>query len=251
MKYSVIIPFYNSAIWLERCVQSVLQDGNFEFIFINDRSTDGGEKIIECYSDPRIKLIDNEHAKGVSGARNTGIEHATGEWVTFLDADDEMLQGAYETFESVPKTANIIQLQHLRHYIVGNTVVNKYPHEAGAYDFEELPPMWYMVWNKLYRASFLKDIRFVEGVQYGEDEVFNLDCLVKDNHIECVEQVMTLRHFDNYHSLSKSKGREGLIKQARALEDFLLRCDDPVARLAVCKILSENWDSNVYKREFA
>ena len=249
MKYSVIIPFYNSAIWLERCVQSVLQDGNFEFIFVNDRSTDGGEKIIECYSDPRIKLIDNEHAKGVSGARNTGIEHSTGDWITFLDADDEMLPNAYETFESVPKDANIIQLQHLRHYVTGETV-NKYPHEEGEYDLTELPPMWCMVWNKLYRASFLKGVRFLEGMQYGEDEVFNLECLCKDNRIVCVEQLMTLRHFNNLHSLSKTKGREGLIKQARVLEDFLMRCDNPKARLAVCRTLSEHWGSEVYKRAF-
>lgn len=249
MKYSVIIPFYNSAIWVERCIQSVLQDGDFEFIFVNDRSTDGGEAIISCYSDSRIKLIDNAHAKGVSGARNTGLDVAKGDWITFLDADDEMLPNAYETFESVPKTANIIQLQHLRHYVTGETA-NKYPHEEGEYDFTELPPMWYMVWNKLYKASFLKGIRFVEGMQYGEDEVFNLECLVKDDRIVCVEQLMTKRHFNNLHSLSKTKGREGLITQCRVLEDFLMRCDNSKARLAVCKILSDNWASEVYRKEF-
>lgn len=251
MKYSVIIPFYNSAIWIERCVKSVLQEGDFEFIFVNDRSTDGGEKIIECYSDPRIKLIDNEHEKGVSGARNTGLDHARGKWITFLDADDEMLPNSYEAFERMTAhDANIIQANHLRHYLNGNRVYNKYPCEAGDYSLQNLPPQWCMVWNKLYKADFLKDIRFAEGVQYGEDEVFNLDCLAKYNELICTEELMTLRHFNNHNSLSKSKGRQGLIKQARALEDFLMRCENPEARLTACKVLSEHWASDTYRRAF-
>lgn len=252
MKISVIIPFYNSAIYMDRCVKSLLQDGDFEFILVNDRSTDGSEKVVECYSDPRIRLMDNEHAKGVSGARNTGLDHATGRWVTFLDADDEMLPNAYESFmRMAQEEANIVQAEHLRHYLAGNQTVNKHPCDAGEYHLESLPEMWYMVWNKLYKREFLSDIRFMEGVQYGEDEVFNLDCLAKDNLIIHTKERTTLRHFNNAHSLSKTKGKEGLIKQARALEDFLMRCENPTARLTACKVLSEHWDSEVYKREFA
>lgn len=252
MKISVIIPFYNSAIYMDRCVKSLLQDGDFEFILVNDRSTDGSEKVVECYSDPRIRLMDNEHAKGVSGARNTGLDHATGRWVAFLDADDEMLPNAYEAFmRMAQEEANIIQAEHLRHYLAGNKTVNKHPCDAGEYHLESLPEMWFMVWNKLYKREFLSDIRFMEGVQYGEDEVFNLDCLAKDNLIIHTKERTTLRHFNNAHSLSKTKGKEGLIIQARALEDFLMRCENPTARLTACKVLSEHWNSEVYKREFA
>lgn len=251
MKYSVIIPFYNSAIWLERCVSSVVkQEGDFEFLFIDDHSTDGGDKIITCYSDPRIRLMTNTHQKGVSGARNTGLDNATGDWITFLDADDEMLPNSYEVFERmILEDAVIIQAQHLRHYVTGRTI-NKYPHEEGEYDLEQLPPMWYMVWNKLFKADFVKGIKFVEGLQYGEDQIFILDCLAKCNRIIAVDEVMTLRHFDNIHSLSKAKSKEQLIQQAHAIEDFIMRCDNPKARLRACKTLSENWGSEVYRRAF-
>ena len=251
MKISVIVPFYNSAMYMDRCVSSLVKnEGDFEFLLINDQSTDGSEKVVECYSDPRIRLMDNEHAKGVSGARNTGLDHAKGKWVAFLDADDEMLPNAYEAFmRMAQEDANIIQAEHLRHYVNGNTV-NKYSCEAGEYHLECLPDMWYMAWNKLYKREFLSDIRFMEGVQYGEDEVFNLDCLAKDNLLIHTKETTTLRHFNNAHSLSKSKGRAGLIKQARALEDFLMRCENPTARLTACKVLSDHWQSDVYRREF-
>lgn len=252
MKFSVIVPFYNAAKWIERCMDSLeRQQGDFEFILVDDHSTDIGKTLASCYTDERFVILINEHGKGVSGARNTGLDHATGDWVTFLDADDEMLPGAYETFRRMARhDTNIVQAEHLRHYVFGNTIENKYPVDAGFYNLESLPTHWCMVWNKIYKADFLKDIRFVEGIQYGEDEVFNLECFAKDDEIVCVKELMTLRHFDNRDSLSHIKGKEGLIKQARALEDFIMKCDNPRARLAACRTLSDHWNSETYRKAF-
>lgn len=90
MKFSVVIPLYNKASHIQRALDSVLNQGikDFECIVINDGSTDGSEEIVKLYTDKRIKLITQEN-KGEAAARNTGIRKAKGDFVAFLDADDE------------------------------------------------------------------------------------------------------------------------------------------------------------------
>ena len=259
---SVIVPYKNSEPWIGRCVESLkTQGGDMEFILVNDHSTDGGKKIAKDLTkgDKRFRHYENTRADGVSGARNTGLDKAKGEWITFLDADDEMLPEAYQVFERMIRldpTINIMQANHLRHYTKTGETKLKYANPKGSYSVEFLPKCWCMVWNKLIRRSFLEEhqIRYVEGLQYGEDEIFNLDMLAKDNRIihTMTNTVTILRHFDNKESLSHVKIGEpaGLIAQARALEDYIMRTEDPAARLAACKVLSEHWGSNTYLKAF-
>lgn len=88
---SVIIPVYNKEKYISKSLKSVLAQtySNWELILINDGSTDSSEQIILDIQEkePRIKYI-KQHNQGVSAARNTGIKHARGDYITFLDADD-------------------------------------------------------------------------------------------------------------------------------------------------------------------
>ncbi|MCT7984813.1 glycosyltransferase [Laspinema sp. A4] len=88
-KVSVIIPAYNSLAYLPETIASVLNQtySDFEAIIVNDGSSDRTEEWVSQQSDPRIKLISQPN-QGLSGARNTGIAHATGDYLAFLDADD-------------------------------------------------------------------------------------------------------------------------------------------------------------------
>lgn len=95
--FTVIIPLYNKRRHITRAVDSILHQtvDNFEIIVVNDGSTDGGEEIVVHYNDGRIKLINQENA-GAAAARNRGIELSRGEYVSFLDADDEWLPNHLE-----------------------------------------------------------------------------------------------------------------------------------------------------------
>jgi glycosyltransferase involved in cell wall biosynthesis len=90
---SVVTPTYNHAETLPRAIDSVLAQTfeDFEYIVVDDASTDDTESVVDSYDDERIQYVRHEKNKGGSAARNTGIERASGEYVAFLDADDEWL----------------------------------------------------------------------------------------------------------------------------------------------------------------
>jgi glycosyltransferase involved in cell wall biosynthesis len=88
-KVSVVIPAYNAMTYLPETVASVLQQtfSDFELIIVNDGSSDNIVEWVSGLEDPRVKIISQEN-RGVAAARNTGIAHAQGEYIAFLDADD-------------------------------------------------------------------------------------------------------------------------------------------------------------------
>ena len=95
---SVIIPLYNKVNTVERAVRSVLDQtvSEFELIVVNNGSTDGSEDVVKRIDDPRIILISQPN-QGVSMARNKGVAIAKGDYVAFLDADDEWRPTFLET----------------------------------------------------------------------------------------------------------------------------------------------------------
>jgi glycosyltransferase involved in cell wall biosynthesis len=88
-RVSVIIPAYNAMAYLPETMASVLNQNftDFEAIVVNDGSSDETEQWVSQISDPRVKLVSQAN-QGLSGARNTGIKHAQGEFITFIDGDD-------------------------------------------------------------------------------------------------------------------------------------------------------------------
>jgi glycosyltransferase involved in cell wall biosynthesis len=100
MKISVIVPLYNKSATIERTLSSVLRQTilPYEIIIVNDGSTDNSVDIVKRMDIPLIRLILTEN-EGVSSARNRGIKEAEGEWIAFLDADDEWLPEYLETLK--------------------------------------------------------------------------------------------------------------------------------------------------------
>lgn len=247
---SLIVPFWNAEEWLTRCLESMhIQEGDIEFILVDDHSTDNGREIAYeyCNKDKRFTLMTNQHTKGVSGARNTGLDYASGDWIAFLDADDYLTENATEAWkDALQYKASIHQLNHQRWYAKTGMRDVRYANKVGYYDISNLPALWCMVWNKLYHRETYKDVRFVEGLQYGEDEIYNLACFAVDDNIHNSVETAMVHCFDNKQSLSRLKGADGLYTQVRALEEFLESQSDPKVRCAVCYLLSEHWGSQTF-----
>ena len=98
IKISVVVPVYNAAKYLPRCLDSVLtQDySNLEIICVNDGSTDESLSVLQVYAqkDERVKVL-SQFNQGAAAARNKGIKNASGDYISFIDADDFVAQGLY------------------------------------------------------------------------------------------------------------------------------------------------------------
>lgn len=248
MKISVIIPYKNAERWIKGCLDSCLrQEGDLEFIFVNDGEAKSVPAVLKSCRDHRVIRRNNKWCPGVSGARNTGIYQASGEWLTFLDVDDELLPEAWKIFGFMTELDDTINVVQANHY--GGTEASDRircaVNERGMYGPGNLPRAFCMVWNKLYRRSFLEEhnIRFKEGMQYGEDEIFNLRCMDADPRILCTQsRTCTVFHrYNNQESLSHVKTREDLLHQSQALENFLTECRNATLRHDICIMLSERW----------
>lgn len=133
---SVIIPTYNRAGILPRAVNSVLKQsyGNLELIIVDDASGDDTDNVVSCFNDKRIRYIRHEKNKGGSAARNTGITVSGGDFIGFLDDDDEWMPDKLEKqmakFMIVKKEVGLIYCG--TRILEGNRVlVTYYPVEKG------------------------------------------------------------------------------------------------------------------------
>ena len=119
---SIIVPIYNAEKYLKKCLDSLVNQTKkeLEFILINDGSTDKSEEIVKTYKDERIKYFKNKN-QGIGKTRNFGIEKAKGEFLTFLDADDEFFQGAFEKAK-----ADVAEMSDKALTIIKNTGDNEF-----------------------------------------------------------------------------------------------------------------------------
>ena len=94
--FSIVVPMYNREAFIGRTLRSCLgQDfSDFEVVVVDDASSDRSVEAVRQFDDPRIRLERHERNRGRCPARNTGLSVARGEWLVFLDSDDELLPGA-------------------------------------------------------------------------------------------------------------------------------------------------------------
>ena len=182
---SVIVPVYNAAAFLARGIDSILAQSykDFELILVDDGSKDGSGAICDDYArhDSRVKVIHQENA-GVSAARNAGLKAAQGEWVTFVDSDDLVLDCFLESLVNAVSRDDQIDLAYCGYAIVErNTTVNTYQSASyiGKDALRQLFSSTNLLyrcspWAKLFRLSIIKanDLEFDTRLQVSEDRLF-------------------------------------------------------------------------------
>lgn len=194
---SVIIPVYNAEDTLRRCVDSVLTQlyTDLEIILVDDGSTDASGKICDEYAqkDARVVVL-HQVNKGVSAARNAGLDRATGEWVAFCDSDDsvnaswieKMYEASHKTDLVIGGYKKYMPDESVEYVTLGRKIIYTEPDAL----FEDLlnAHIFRFVWNKLFCKQIIDEhhIRFEETFKVFEDEYFVLEYLVYANDATCI-----------------------------------------------------------------
>ena len=182
-KVSVIVPVYNAQKYLKKCVESLVHQTleEIEIVFVNDGSTDGSLEILEDYQRiyPEKVVVYSKENGGQASARNLGIQKSVGEYIGFTDADDYVDIHMYANMYNKAKKENDDYVECQYHYLQMDEKENEkeipqYGQVRAYHSKKEmfLDPL-VSPWNKLYRASILKEnaCLFTEGVIY-EDTAF-------------------------------------------------------------------------------
>ena len=180
-KISIVIPVYKVEDYLPACLDSVLAQTfqDWEAICVNDGSPDNCGAILAEYAkkDNRIKVINQEN-QGVSVARNKAMENVTGEYICFLDSDDEFAPTFLEKMHQaiVETDADVVwcdfqQGEKKQPWKEKETDIQIYENAFDRF-IEENPNMQSVIWNKLYEREKIKDIESPTDISVSEDLVF-------------------------------------------------------------------------------
>ncbi|MBM6693099.1 glycosyltransferase [Bifidobacterium pullorum subsp. saeculare] len=229
---SVIVPIYNSEKWLKQCINSVLKQKKIEFelLLIDDGSTDKSEEICNYFvrNDSRVHYFKKENG-GVSQARNFGIEHSTGDWITFLDSDDyleeNILAEAEEKAVNNPSSMVVWNAAYIANDgktispdLYGKNICKEEIAAAliyEAYGSFFLGYFFRAVWGKFFNREIIikNNIRFDESLYLGEDAKFLLQ------YIHYIDGVSILNKCGyNYRLQSQSavhRYKKDLLEQSR------------------------------------
>lgn len=221
-KFSIIIPVYNAAATLAGAVESIAaQQGpvDWECILINDGSTDTSpalcDSLMEKY--PWVRAIHTPNG-GPSAARNRGIEAAKGEWLLFLDSDDEWpadtLQNLRPWLERCPSVSwfvgdfrEMTPEGELRPPVRGWQSLSEISGPTFAARVERFKAIGTMaVWQYCVRRSLVLEsgVRFVPGIHWAEDKLFSLELLAKTDRVALLPVVLLYYHCDRPGSLANS-----------------------------------------------
>lgn len=227
---SIIIPVYRSEQTLERCINSVCAQTytDWEAIMIVDGPPDASGRLADTLAkkDERIRVIHQEN-QGVSAARNTGIKHAKGTFIEFLDSDDYLEPHALAVMEAAMQAAECdMVIAGFHHLYFGRDIV-KLPSMSGTYRCKENRAVFLqlyqeqflnMPWNKWYRKELIQQ-GFPLHMNLGEDLLFNI-AYMRNIRAFCVIQEPVYDYIQDERGTTLStKHREDRIQTAFCLYD--------------------------------
>lgn len=220
-KLSVILPVYNVEKYLERCLDSILNQTfkDFELLIVNDGSPDNSHLICDSYAknDLRIKNFKKSNG-GLSSARNYGINLAKGEYISFVDSDDYLDENMFQYLIAalLKSEASISICGRKNVYPDGrikavnlfgkNTVLSKQSAIELLIKDESINSF---AWNKIYRRELFEDIRFPEGRVY-EDIAVMFKIFNKANRVVHIKESLYF-YLHNSESISRGSGKELII----------------------------------------
>lgn len=233
---SLIIPIYNVANYLTRTLESVKNQTfkDFEVICVNDGSSDNSADIAKSFADTdeRFRLINQENT-GLSGARNTGLKNARGEYIMFLDGDDYYHKQCIEIALNAIKKAqtDICVFDYTRvtvQDVISDVIFDKEPEikyikNPALHLLKEFPEKIVLAWNKIYKRSLIGNTLF-QPLNPNEDTIFMLELYLQLNKISCIENKMVY-YVSNpnsiTHKISSKKISFNMVMRNKYLIDII------------------------------
>ena len=241
VKISVVVPVYNVANYLKKCLDSLVNQTfkDFEVICVNDGSTDLSLSILEGYAlkDSRFKIITQEN-NGVSSSRNIGIKNVQGDYVIFVDADDWLEKNALEElYTHIKGFESDITMFQFKSY---NENTNEFD-ESSYTNLEMIPDslvtsnftyddvidvlfkISHAPFNKLYKKSLIDEILFPEGLGSGEDLDFFFTAFLNAEKISVVKKFLyNYRVFDDSSSMKGDKRLFDIVEVLTRVQENLI-----------------------------
>ncbi|WP_443094810.1 glycosyltransferase family 2 protein [Rothia koreensis] len=198
---SVIMPAFNTAGTIERAIKSVTgqTDPDFELLIVNDASPDDLKLVVAQYlgdhPDPRIRYLENQQHLGLAETRNRGLREAEGQWIAFLDSDDQYTPTFLETMHNaVTPTSDVIVCAHCLHHESGETTYRRRgePGTCTGHDAmlqvlrDEMTPY---AWDKIYRASRIRGVTF-PPIGNIKDEAFTVPAFKRARRVKVLRDAL-------------------------------------------------------------
>lgn len=231
MKLSVIVPVYNVERFLPRCLDSLLRQGmetgEYEVICVNDGSPDNCAVILAEYESKHpdtFKVITQENM-GLGGARNTGTAQARGEYVTYLDSDDYVIDNAYSYLleHFCQDKPDVLCYEVCRIYTDGRALSDPDARPDGEVIFDgdgvdifNHNKLTY-VWSKFYRRAFLEEHHIESKIVISQDLLFNFDVFRQHPYTRVVTSSIVRYENGNAVSIQKTTEREVVLVQLKEL----------------------------------
>lgn len=244
---SVIVPVFNAADFLERCVETIRATLiPMEIILVDDGSTDQSAILCDCLAqtDDRIQVLHQRNA-GVSAARNAGLILAQGTWITFVDADDTLLPGALETMLSLAQGVDCVSCEVVKGAAVPSeqeAFVRKSGAEALPFALED-PTRFLTCHGKLLRRSVLKEagLSFREFLTHGEDSELLIRLLPLCQNV-CFSEKMVYRYTIHQQSAIheyQEKTKEAYLRMLETVQGEVGR--DPALAESMAIFVLTHW----------
>lgn len=252
-KISIVIPVYNVEKYLQRCLDSVLKQTytDIEIILVDDGSTDGCGMICDEYekTDKRIKVIHKEN-KGLSDARNVGIDQITGEYLVFIDSDDFVSRYYIENLWRALKQSNAeMAISGFINYYEGDDIpLEKIVEENQIKKMttqECLKKMFYQdeidmsAWGKLYKSKMFCDIKYPVG-KLNEDILVTYRLVEKSRSIAFIDNIdyMYFQRRDSIQNSTFNLKKMDAIEQMKILRAYIKQNYPQLANAIDCKYFS-------------
>lgn len=248
IKFTIVIPIYNAAEHLSKCLDSVLSQSykNIEIVCINDGSTDNSLQILEKYleKDNRIKIISQKNS-GVSAARNLGLENAKGDYILFVDSDDWLELDACKILLNTINNKNC-DLVYFNYYAISSSIKR----EINITN-RKITPNYFLTYGGLCNCCYKKDfinknnIHFPTNIKISEDIVFKTIVILNNPLIEIIPKSLYNYFYTRENSATKDY-RNGIKENIKGYEYLKNTENYQMATIEIRLLILDNWAKLIF-----